>query len=45
MNLAPLAQLLTTLVQAADNNTALALSDTNETVSPTVSTESFKPNG
>lgn len=33
MNLAPLAQLLTTLVQAADNNTALALSDTNETVS------------
>jgi putative transposase len=33
MNLAPLAQLLTSLVQAADNNTALALSDTNETVS------------
>jgi putative transposase len=33
MNLAPLAQLLTALVQAADNNTALALSDTNETVS------------
>jgi putative transposase len=33
MNLAPLSQLLTALVQAADNNTALALSDTNETVS------------
>jgi putative transposase len=33
MNLAPLAQLLTALVQTADNNTALALSDTNETVS------------
>jgi hypothetical protein len=33
MNLASLVQLLTTLVQAADNNTALALSDTNEAVS------------
>jgi hypothetical protein len=33
MNLAPLAQLLTALVQTADNSTALALSDTNETVS------------
>lgn len=33
MNLAPLAQYLTTLVQAADNSTALALSDTSETVS------------
>ncbi len=33
MNLAPLAQLLTTLVQTAENNTALALIDTNETVS------------
>jgi hypothetical protein len=33
MNLASLTQLLTTLVQVADNNTALALSDTSETVS------------
>ena len=33
MNLAPLAQILTAHAQTADNNTALALSDTHETVS------------
>ena len=32
MNLAPLAQILTAHAQTADNNTALALSDTHETV-------------
>ena len=33
MNLAPLAQILTAHAQTADNNTALALSDTHETIS------------
>ena len=33
MNLAPLAQILTAHTQTADNNTALALSDTHETIS------------
>ena len=32
MNLAPLAQILTAHAQTADNNTALALSDTHETL-------------